>query len=165
MVTCLDVIEHTPDDRRSLTELRRVTRPGGTLIVTVPAHPRLWSNHDVVNRHYRRYRLRDLRLAAVGAGWELQADTYFNSLLLGPAAVIRGVQSRRTPREQPTSDLELTPAGLDRLLEAPIAAEAALIRAGGRVPFGLSLLAVLRAPVPVLAPTAPAAHRVVASAA
>ncbi len=165
VVTCLDVIEHTPDDRRTLTELRRVTRPGGVLIVTVPAHPRLWSGHDVVNRHFRRYRRRDLRAAAVGAGWDLQLDTYFNSLLLGPAAVIRGLQSRRDPREESASDLELTPPGLDRLLEAPIAAEAALIRAGGRVPFGLSLLAVLRAPVPAVVPQARITAQPVASAA
>src|SRR3954470_374234 len=42
LVTCLDVIEHTDDDVAALSELNRVTRPGGRLVVTVPAHPRLW---------------------------------------------------------------------------------------------------------------------------
>src|SRR5207249_2273884 len=51
VVVCLDVLEHTPDDVRSLAELRRVTRPGGHLVVTVPAYESLWSGHDVVNRH------------------------------------------------------------------------------------------------------------------
>src|SRR4051794_31082908 len=51
LVTCLDVIEHTDDDVRSLRELRRVTRADGCAIVTVPAYPRLWSRHDEVNRH------------------------------------------------------------------------------------------------------------------
>ncbi len=161
IVTCLDVIEHTPDDRRSLAELRRVTRPGGALIVTVPAHPRLWSHHDIVNRHYRRYRARDLRAAAMDAGWGVELDTFFNSLLLAPAAAVRRLQSRRPAGYPAASDLELTPARLDRMLELPIAAEAAVIRAGGRVPFGLSLLAVLRAPDPAAeraTPVAVSAH-------
>src|SRR5436190_23034720 len=47
LVTCLDVLEHTPDDVRSLAELRRVTRRGGYLLLTVPAYKALWSGHDV----------------------------------------------------------------------------------------------------------------------
>src|SRR4029077_1272201 len=47
LVTCLDVIEHTPDDGATLAELLRVTDSGGYVIVTVPAHQALWSNHDV----------------------------------------------------------------------------------------------------------------------
>ena len=52
---CLDVIEHLDDDLQTLRELRRVVRPGGRLLVTVPAYPSLWSSHDVVNHHRRRY--------------------------------------------------------------------------------------------------------------
>lgn len=146
-VTCLDVIEHTPDDVASLTELRRVTRPGGVAILTVPAHPSLWSHHDVVNQHYRRYRAGDLRAAARAAGWELHSDTFFNSALLAPAAAVRGLQRVRPGGEPRRSDLEITPARLDRVLELPLAAEAWAIRSGRRIPFGLSLLAVLRNPV------------------
>lgn len=147
VVTCLDVIEHTEDDGRTLRELLRVTRPGGVLIVTVPAHPWLWSHHDVVNRHYRRYRMSDLRTAAANAGWEVEYDTYFNSLLLAPAAIIRRTERlRRAGAKGQESDLELTSPRLDKLLEAPLAGEAALIAAGARVPFGTSLLATLRAP-------------------
>src|SRR3954451_22255349 len=89
VATCLDVVEHVPDDRRALAELRRVVRPGGFLLVTVPAYPALWSHHDVVNRHCRRYRARSLRAAAAGAGWRLVRDTHFNSALLAPAAAVR----------------------------------------------------------------------------
>src|SRR5437660_12659589 len=81
LITCLDVIEHTPDDRLTLAELRRVCRPGGWMVLTVPAYQALWSLHDVANHHYRRYGRRSLRLAAVEAGWEVARVTSFNSIL------------------------------------------------------------------------------------
>ncbi len=64
LITCLDVIEHTPDDRADAAELRRVTQPGGWLLVTVPAYQALWSQHDEANHHFRRYNRRMLRAAA-----------------------------------------------------------------------------------------------------
>jgi SAM-dependent methyltransferase len=145
LVTCLDVIEHTPDDRASLGELRRVTRPGGLLVATVPAYQSLWSWHDEVNRHFRRYAAPGLRAAAHAAGWDVVADTHFNGLLLGPAAAVRIAQRRRNSHAR--SDLALTPARLNRLLEVPLRLESRLVAAGGRLPAGLSLLAVLRRPV------------------
>ena len=61
--------------------------------------------------------------------------------------MIRRVQRSRPSDDAQRSDLDITPARLDRLLEFPIAAEARAISAGRRIPFGLSLLAVLRSPV------------------
>jgi SAM-dependent methyltransferase len=142
VVTCLDVIEHTPDDRASLAELRRVARPGGLLLVTVPAYQGLWSWHDEVNLHFRRYDSASLRAAAREAGWEVVGDTHFNSVLLGPAAAVRLAQRRR--RRHAHSDLDLTPPRLNGLLELPLRLEARLVAAGTRLPAGLSLLAVLR---------------------
>ena len=142
LVTCLDVIEHTPDDRATLAELRRVTRPGGLLVVTVPAYQALWSWHDEVNRHFRRYDAPALRAAARAAGWDVVADTHFNGMLLAPAAAVRIAQRRRGSHGR--SDLALTPRALDRLLELPLQLESRLLAAGARLPAGLSLLAVLR---------------------
>ena len=146
-VTCLDVIEHTPDDVRSLLELRRVTRPGGALVVTVPAYPRLWSRHDEVNRHYRRYTRRMLRRAAQAAGWRVERMTGFNAAYLLPAAAVRIARrgDGSESAEDRSSELALTPPALNGLLELPLRAEAALIARGFSLPAGLSLLAVLRA--------------------
>src|SRR3954468_11187860 len=141
LATCLDVIEHTDDDVRSLRELRRVTRPGGALVVTVPAYPRLWSRHDEVNGHRRRYTRRTLRRAAEAAGWEVERMTGFNVVYLAPAALVR--IARRDERGG-GSELELTPPALDFLLELPLRLEAALVRRGVDLPTGLSLLGVLR---------------------
>jgi SAM-dependent methyltransferase len=144
VVTCLDVIEHTADDRATLAELRRVTRPGGLLIATVPAYQALWSWHDETNRHFRRYDRATLRAASRAAGWELVTDTHFNSVLLAPAAAVRLAQRRRHAHAR--SDLALTPSRLNGLLELPLRFESRLIASGARLPAGLSLLAVLRRP-------------------
>lgn len=142
--TCLDVIEHLYDDDLALAELERVTEPGGVLLVTVPAYQGLWSSHDVANEHLRRYDARRLRRVAVAAGWRVERITYFNALLLPPAAAVRlAERSRHHPRR---SDLQLTPALLNGLLEMPLRLEAAWLRSGYRLPVGLSLLAVLRRP-------------------
>ena len=150
LVTSLDVVEHTADDRVSLRELRRVLRPDGHLLITVPAYQALWSSHDVFNRHYRRYDRRMMRAAAADAGLRVERMTYFNSLLLPPAAAVRLLQrvTRRgalsTNGDEHTSDVELTPPWLTPVLELPLRAEAAWMRDGRTLPAGLSLLAVLR---------------------
>jgi SAM-dependent methyltransferase len=146
LVTCLDVIEHTDDDVVSLRELRRVTRPGGWLVVTVPAHPALWSRHDEVNRHRRRYTRRTLRRAAEAAGWRVVRRTGFNVVYLVPAALVRLARRNGDAQDEGgSSELALTPAGLDSALELPLRLEAALVRRGANLPTGLSLLAVMRA--------------------
>lgn len=154
LVTCLDVLEHTPDDVQALAELRRVTRPGGHLIVTVPAYRALWSAHDVANHHYRRYGRSALRTAAHAAGWSVVRDSYFNFLLLAPAAVVR-LLTRTWSRGRQRSDLALTPSMLNRALEVPLRLEASAMRRGLRLPAGLSLLAVLRNPAGSGRPAAP----------
>jgi SAM-dependent methyltransferase len=140
LVTCLDVIEHTDDDRAALGELRRVTKPGGRLVVTVPAHPRLWSRHDEVNGHRRRYTRRSLSAAAADSGWRIERMTGFNVAYLGPAAAVR-IARRGAPDQDGTSELALTPPVLNPVLELPLRAESALLRRGLDLPPGLSLLA------------------------
>jgi SAM-dependent methyltransferase len=142
LAVTLDVIEHLDDDRKALRELRRVVRPGGYLLVTVPAYQWLWSNHDVVNHHRRRYTRRTLLAAAHASGWTPLRTTHFNALLLPAAIAHRGLERVRRPAGEPQSDLQATPPWLNSVLERPLHAEARLIRRGRRIPAGLSLLAV-----------------------
>jgi SAM-dependent methyltransferase len=146
LITCLDVIEHVPDDTAALVELRRVCRPGGWLLVTVPAYQALWSRHDEANHHYRRYSRAALRAAAGAAGWELVRMSSFNSLLLAPAAAVRLAQRRLGTHNGYTNDLDLGPGWLNDVLERPLALEASWLARGRTLPAGLSLLAVLRRP-------------------
>lgn len=144
LATCLDVIEHLEDDLAALRELRRVVAPDGSLLVTVPAYQWLWSGHDEINHHFRRYTRSSLQRTAEQAGWREVRATYFNSLLL-PVAVLLRVLERfsRKPTES-SLDLWVPPRPLNRLLERPLLLEARMIGRGWRIPAGLSLLAVFR---------------------
>lgn len=144
LVVCLDVIEHLQDDRAALRELRRVLAPGGALLVTVPAYQWLWSGHDVVNHHHRRYSRATLRRAARDAGWDCERATHFNSLLLPVAVALRALDRLHARATESSLDLWVPPAPLNWLLQQPLNLEAALIGHGGTIPAGLSLLAVLR---------------------
>lgn len=146
LITCLDVLEHVPDDRAALIELRRTARPGGWLLATVPAYPALWSLHDKANYHFRRYTRRSLREAVRAAGWELRRMTSFNSILLGPAAVVRLTQRGREPDSNYSPELEMGPEWLNGVLERPLQAEARWLSGGRTLPAGLSLLSLLKNP-------------------
>jgi SAM-dependent methyltransferase len=144
LAVSLDVIEHLEDDLGALREMRRTVTPGGSLLVTVPAYPWLWSGHDEINHHHRRYTRRSLERVAGQAGWEQVRTTYFNSLLLPAAIILRVLDRLSTKTTESSLDLWVPPEPFNWLLERPLSIEAALIARGGRIPAGLSLLAVFR---------------------
>ena len=146
LITCLDVIEHVPDDVVALRELLRVCKPGGHLLVTVPAYQSLWSLHDEANHHFRRYSRPSLRGAANASGWRTERMTSFNSVLLAPAAIVRVAQRRFGTHNGYTNDLDLGPAWLNDVLEGPLVAEAGWLSRGRTLPMGLSLMTILRRP-------------------
>ena len=144
LAVSLDVIEHLDDDLAALQELRRVVAPGGALLVTVPAYGWLWSGHDELNHHRRRYTRRSLRRVAERAGWKQVRATYFNSLLLPVAIVLRVLDRFNRKATESSLDLWVPPGPFNWLLERPLAIEARVIARGGSIPAGLSLLAVFR---------------------
>ena len=142
LAVSLDVIEHLEDDLGALRELRRVVAPGGALLVTVPAYQWLWSGHDEINHHQRRYTRRSLQAVAERAGWSQTRTSYFNSLLLPVAILLRVLDRFNRKTTESSLDLWVPPEPVNRLLELPLTLEATLIARGGRIPAGLSLLAV-----------------------
>jgi SAM-dependent methyltransferase len=155
LITSLDVIEHIEDDIGVLRELLRVARAASPLLVTVPAYPGLWSSHDIVNEHQRRYTRRSLVTAATLAGWRMERTTHFNALLLPPAAAYRvaervlkrGAESNGADEDHAETDLDATPGWANSVLEKAMLAEAAFLRRGRRrIPAGLSLMAIFRKP-------------------
>jgi SAM-dependent methyltransferase len=143
LVTALDVIEHADADVELLAELRRVARPGGTLLVSVPAYRFLWGPQDEISHHKRRYTARLLRLRIADAGWTLERLSYFNTLLFPPIAAVRLLRRDRGD-DPPRSDFELTkPGRLNALLARTFSLEAPLVERFD-LPFGVSILALAR---------------------
>ncbi len=144
LAVSLDVVEHLEDDLGALLELRRVVAPGGALLLTVPAYQWLWSGHDEINHHHRRYTRRSLQDVAERAGWKPARTTYFNSLLLPVAILLRVLDRFNRKTTESSLDLWVPPEPVNRVLELPLTLEAAMIGTGGRIPAGLSLLSVFR---------------------
>jgi SAM-dependent methyltransferase len=87
-VCAFDVIEHVEDEVQAVAELKRVCKPGGTIYITVPAYMILWSHHDVVNQHQRRYTMSQI-VKLFGLPRQIVYKTYFNSLLFPPILAFR----------------------------------------------------------------------------
>jgi SAM-dependent methyltransferase len=142
LIAMLDVLEHIDDDRASLARLGGMLADDGQLLLTVPALPALWSNHDVLHHHKRRYTRASLSAVIEAAGLKVERIGYFNGLLL-PLAAAQRWASRLTKHEEP---LDAVPAPwLNGALQAVFASERHLL---GRVslPLGLSLYAIARKP-------------------
>jgi SAM-dependent methyltransferase len=138
LIGSFDVIEHIDDDRAALAGIARCLKPGGKFVMTVPAHQWMWSAHDEVNHHRRRYSKSGLEALFQGSPLKLERIGYLNSLLF-PVAMAARAAGRVTGKDD--GDDTLPPAPLNAALEAVFAQEARLI---GRVPLppGLSLWAV-----------------------
>jgi SAM-dependent methyltransferase len=141
LVGAFDVIEHIEDDDAALASIATKLKPGARFMMTVPAHQWMWSAHDAVNHHKRRYSRRSLKALIEGSPMKLEKLGYFNSLLF-PLAVAERATSRLRGKEN--ADVKLPPAPINMALEKVFAAERYL---AGRLPLppGLSLFAVASA--------------------
>lgn len=141
LIAALDVIEHIDDDKGAIAAISAKLKPGGKFIMTVPAHPWMWSAHDSVNHHKRRYSKADLEILIQRSPLRLDRLGYFNSLLF-PLAVAERLASKLRGRDN--AEVKLPSRPLNAGLEAVFAAERHLI---GRLPLppGLSLFAVASA--------------------
>lgn len=142
LIALLDVLEHVPDDLASLRAIHMRLKPGGALLLTVPANKWMWSAHDAAHHHFRRYTKKQLRELFLRSGLEVQLLSYFNSLLFPPIALAR-VIGKVTGKE--SADDKLPRGTVNALLNRIFGLEAGLI---GRLPmpFGVSLVAVVRRP-------------------
>ena len=138
LIGAFDVIEHIDDDHAAIASIAERLKPGGKFVMTVPAHQWMWSVHDTVNHHKRRYSKRGLAQLIEGSTLKLDAVGYFNSLLF-PVAIAERMASKALGKDG--GDLALPPTPLNAALKRTFAAERHLI---GRVPLppGLSLFAV-----------------------
>ena len=141
LIGAFDVIEHIDDDHAALAAIATRLKPGGKFMMTVPAHPWMWTAHDVANHHKRRYSKRSLRALVEGSPLRLDKIGYFNSLLF-PLAIVERAASKLRGKDD--GNVSLPPRPLNNLFEAVFASERYLV---GRLPLppGLSLFAVASA--------------------
>lgn len=145
-ITALDVIYHSGvDENQALREFLRIVKPGGVLLVNVPAYEWLRSDHDVVVHTARRYTVANLRARASEAGFGIVGCGYRNSLLF-PLMVIQRLVRRNWGSSSPKSAVVQHWGPVNTLLSVVLAIENVLLKRGLRFPAGGSVFAVLEKP-------------------
>ena len=146
-LTCaFDVIEHIKDDDLAIREMSRVTRSGGFVFITVPAYMFLWSDHDKINHHERRYTYRRLKeIIDTCENLEIVSWTYFNTLLFPLIAIFRLISKTKKRNATPKSDFDNFKGGTfsNKLFAFIFGIERRLLRVI-KFPFGVSLMVLCR---------------------
>lgn len=143
LILATDIIEHVDEDATALLELSRALRPGGHILITVPAFQSLWGLQDDVSHHKRRYRKQSLNTAISIAGLTPQKSYYFNFVLFGPIWLARRLI--RATRPNLKSENELNNPAINAVLTTIFEIDcrvAPLIHA----PFGVSALTLAQRP-------------------
>jgi SAM-dependent methyltransferase len=154
LIGLFDVIEHLPDDIQVLQDLRAMLKPGGALLLTVPAHPALWSYFDTASHHFRRYTLKELETKLVETGYEVEYLSQYMTILFPAVWLGRrlsGLLGRLRKQPDPAAqtrklmetELRIIP-GLNKLLLIALSWEKLLLKRHLRLPLGTSLIVVAR---------------------
>ena len=139
-IVAADVLYELKEPAAALTEFRRCLRPGGWVVVNVPAYRWLWSYHDVAVHSQHRFVRREVAGLLRGAGFAVELNTHWNALPF-PLIVAR---RKLFARPGDTSDVKMYPAAVEWFLRGLMAGEHAWLRLGGRWAWGSSILAVGR---------------------
>jgi SAM-dependent methyltransferase len=143
MVCAFDVIEHLDSDEESCRALRERIAPGGVGVFTVPAFSWMWSQHDVIMHHKRRYTRTTFNDMLRRAGFEVVYTSYFNTLLFPAVAAARGLQKLLRIPSKGGDTASLPPRPINAVLARIFGAES-LVLPAGKFPVGVSIISVVR---------------------
>jgi SAM-dependent methyltransferase len=139
-VVASDVLEHIEDDSTAVLEIARVLRPRGVVVISVPAHQWLFSQHDAALHHFRRYSKAGLSDLLRRGGLSVRHLSYWNAAIF-PAICLRRLLGKKRSAHQPRLETKLPPWMINEGLARLLAAEAAILRHTS-LPWGVSLVAV-----------------------
>jgi SAM-dependent methyltransferase len=147
LIGAFDVVEHLSDDIQIFRSIRSMLKPGGMLLLTVPAHKSLWSYFDEVSHHCRRYEPTDLRRKLNAAGYQIEFLSQFMATIYPLLWLVRRIGALRlrtrnsdlASRELSLEDLRIVPV-VNGLLTFVLLQEARLIKSRFVLPFGSSLI-------------------------
>lgn len=139
----LDVIEHIPDDKEVVSQVYDMLPEDGYFIATVPAYQWLWSHHDVVHMHYRRYNMGNFSDLIQNAGFKIMYSSYFNTFLFPPALLKRTMDRISGKKAEGADPVDKVSPFLNTLFLKIFSAESAFIPSMS-FPFGLSILVVAK---------------------
>lgn len=142
-VVALDVFEHIEDHTAAFQEANRVLKPGGVLVLSVPAFKSLWGPHDVALMHFRRYRRLEVKRQLESAGFRVEKLSYAIFALFPVVATIRFFEKRRKGEAQ--ASLPSLPKWANRGLIGLQGFEGSMISAMA-LPWGSSVVAVAKKP-------------------
>lgn len=139
LVTMLDVMEHLEYPEDSLKEIRRVIRPGGKIILTVPALQMLWGAHDEISHHYRRYERSEVIRLLEENGFRVNYISYYNFFLFPLAFAVRMMEKviRKYRDEQ-----EIPPFVINEIFYRIFLSENFVIKRNWTFPIGLSIICI-----------------------
>lgn len=105
LIIASDILEHILDDYQAIYEWKRVLKENGKILAFVPAFNLLWSNHDIVNRHLRRYNKREVKALFEKNGLRIVRISYWNFFLFFPIFIKRVIVNKMIKRSRPRDDL------------------------------------------------------------
>ncbi|MDR3695461.1 class I SAM-dependent methyltransferase [Mucilaginibacter sp.] len=144
LVCAIDVIEHIEDDKAGINEMERVCKSNGNIFITVPAFAGLWSHHDVVNQHFRRYRMPQVvNLFGSLNNGRIIFKSYFNSLLFPPVYAFRKLSKiipEKWIRRDSGSDFSVTQSSIINKLLFNIFYLERLLLKFMKFPVGVSII-------------------------
>lgn len=146
-LTCaFDVVEHVEEDKLAIQELHRVCKPGGFIFTTVPAFKSLWSEHDVINEHVRRYTMKNYLPLYDKAVCKIKFKSYFNFFLFFPVAIYRLVSSLVKGNKKNTSPRsdhnKIKDNFITNMLYRIFKSENWFLRKGISFPVGISIMVI-----------------------